>query len=225
MRRRPHNVRNIISLLAVILFMCTEAASAHTPDWTSRVLEWVLGRKAAVGEAPSAGWMEPKSAPEFQLVNQNGQRISLRDLRGKIVLLNFMYTGCEDSCSSMKELQILANALGGRMGKEVVFISIALDAEHDTPAPLHAVGQGWEFGPGWQLLTGSSDAIEKLAEAYGVYVKRIAASHTSNHGEIEYSDVILFLDQQGRLRKRVLPHLLRLSGRRDVEWLLETHHH
>ncbi len=205
--------------------MFTEAASAHTPDWTSRVLEWVFGRKAAVGEAPSAGWMEPKSAPEFQLVNQNGQGISLRDLRGKVVLLNFIHAGCEDSCSSMTELKILANALGGRMGKEVIFISITLDAEQDTPAALHAVGQGWEIGPGWQLLTGSSDAIEKLAEAYGVYVKRIEASHMSGYQGIEYSDVILFLDQEGRLRKRVLPHLLRLSGRRDVEWLLETNHH
>ncbi|MFQ5874703.1 MAG: hypothetical protein ACE5JL_13030 [Dehalococcoidia bacterium] len=47
-----------------------------------------------------------------------------------------------------------------------------------------------------------------MTEAYGVYVKRIEASHENSQRDIEYGDVILFLDQQGRLRKRVLPHLL-----------------
>lgn len=207
-----------------ILLVFPGTAHAHTPDWVSRLLEWLFGKKAAVGEAPSAGWMNPAVAPDFRLVNQNGQAVSSQDLRGKVVLMNFMYTGCEDLCSSMKELKILANALGGTMGREVIFISIALDPERDTPQVLRVFSQEWG-AVGWTFLTGPPEAIEMLTQAYGVYVMRVPASHTSSHQGIEYSDVILFLDREGRLRKRVLPHLLRLSGRQDVEWLLDGHHH
>jgi cytochrome oxidase Cu insertion factor (SCO1/SenC/PrrC family) len=215
----------LISVLVefLILFVFIGDASAHTPDWVSRLLEWAFGKRAAVGEAPSAGWIGPKPVPDFRLVDQDGQEVTLRELRGKVVLLNFIYTGCEDSCASMKELKTLARALGGRMGKEVSFVSISLNPEGDTPEALKAFGQRWGIGPGWKLLTHPSAAAEELASAYGVYVKRIAAGHKSNHGDIEYSDVILFVDQEGKLRKRVLPHLLRLSGRQDVEWLLEGH--
>ena len=211
--------------IVLLLLLSEGTASAHTPDWVSRLLEWVFGKKAAVEEAPSAGWIEPKPAPDFRLVDQDGKGVALQDLRGKVVLMNFIYTGCEDSCSSMKELSILAKALGGKMGKEVVFVSITLDPERDKPEALKAFGQKRGIGPGWKLLTGSSEAIEQLAGAYGVYVKRVEASHKNNHQDLEYGDVILFLDQEGRLRKRALPHLLKLSGRKDVEWLLERHDH
>lgn len=209
----------------LVLFLLTGTASAHTPDWVSRLLEWTFGKKAAVGEAPSAGWMEPKPTPDFRLVGQDRREVGLHDLRGKVVLANFMYAGCGDSCRSMKELKILAKALGGRMGREVVFISITLDPERDTPAILNAFAEKEGIGPGWKLLTGSRDTTEKLTQAYGVYVKRTEASHRNLHRDIEYGDVILFLDQEGRLRKRVLPHLLQLSGRTDVQWLLERHEH
>ncbi|MDP6559960.1 MAG: SCO family protein [Candidatus Binatia bacterium] len=209
----------------LIFFVFTGTALAHTPDWVSHLLEWLFGKKAAVGEAPSAGWMEPKPSPDFRLVDQDGRAIALLNLRGKVVLMNFIYSGCGDHCSSIKELKILARALGGRMREEVVFVSITLDPERDTAETLKAFSQRREIGSGWKLLTGPSDAIEKLVRAYGVYFKKIEASHRNTHRSIEYADVILFFDQEGRLMKRVFPHLLQLSGRADVEWLLEGHNH
>jgi protein SCO1/2 len=158
------------------------------------------------------------------LVDQDGKEVTLQDLQGKVVLMNFIYTDCAEACSSMQELKILAKALGGKMGKEVIIVSLTLNPERDTPEALRAFGQKRGIGPGWKLLTDSSETIKALAEAYGVYIKPIVTSHENTH-HIEYSDVILFLDQEGRLRKRVLPHLLRLSGRQDVEWLLERHDH
>jgi protein SCO1/2 len=216
-------LHGLAGLLVLGVFAGT--AVAHTPDWVSHLLEWAFGKKATVAETPSAGWMEPKPAPDFQLLDQDGRDVTLHDLREKVVLMNFIYVGCGEACSSLKELQILAQALGGRMGKEVAFVSISLDPQRDTPEALKAFGQGWGIGSGWKLLTGASETIAKLVQAYGVYVKRVEASHTNAHRGIEYSDVVLFLDQQGRLRKRVLPHLLKLSGRQDVEWLLEGHVH
>lgn len=213
----------VAAFFLLSLLFSEGTALAHTPDWVSRALEWALGKKAALTEAPSAGWMEPKQAPDFRLVDQDDRLVSLQEFRGKVVLMNFMYTGCGGTCSSLKELGILAKALGGKMGKEVVFVSISLDPERDTPETLKAFGQKLKIRTGWRLLTGASTVIEKLTEAYGVYVRRIGTSHLDTH--IEYGDMILFLDMQGRLRKRVLPHLLQLSGRADIKWLLGEHYH
>ena len=215
----------VAAFLLLLLYFSAGSATAQTPDWVSHLLEWAFGMKAAVGDAPSAGWMEPKPAPDFRLVDQDGRGITLQDYRGKVVLVNFITTDCGNSCSSMKELKILAKTLGGKMGKEVVFLSISLDPARDSPEALKAFGQRWGIRSGWKLLTGSTKAVEELASAYGVYVKRIEANPTNHHQNLEYGDVVIFLDQEGRLRKRILPHLLQLSGREDVEWLLKVHDH
>jgi protein SCO1/2 len=208
----------------VVVLAWTLPAAAHTPDWTSRLLEWLSGKTASVGDAPSAGWLPPEPAASFRLVDQDGRNVTLRDFQGKVVLMNFMHARCADACSSMKELGLLANALGRRMGRDVAFVSITLDPERDLPDVLKALGEARRISPGWRLLTGPRAVIDQVASANGVYVKRFDAGR-DGRARVEWSDVVLFIDRQGRLRKRALPHLLQLSGRPDVEWLLEDHDH
>lgn len=208
-------------LIAAILALLVSAgpASAHTPDWFSRFLEWALGWKGSAGDAPSAGWMEPRPGPDFRLLDLDGGAVSPRDLQGKVVLMNFVSTGCGESCASMKELRLLAKALGRKMGREVAFVSVVLADARATPEALKVFGRRLRIAvSGWTIATGPPESVAKLAEACGVYVKGTASG-------VEYSDVVLFFDRDGRLRKRILPHLLQLSGSQDVEWLLATHDH
>lgn len=213
--------RKAAALLFLLLVVSPGAAAAHTPDWVSHLFEWVLGKEAAVDEAPSAGWLEPKPGHDFRLLDQEGRETTLRDYRGRVVMMNFFHAGCGNACGSMKELRILARTLGKKMGKEVVFLSLRLDAAEPPSGEARTFDQQWRMGPRWKLLHGPSAAIEELARAYGLYIKKIETGAGNNRGAIEYSDVVLFLDQEGRLRKRALPHLLQLSGREDVEWLLQ----
>ncbi|MBI3092126.1 MAG: SCO family protein [Candidatus Tectomicrobia bacterium] len=217
--------RKAAALLVLLLAVSPRAAAAHTPDWVSHLFEWVLGKKAAVGEAPSAGWLEPEPAHDFRLLDQEGGEKTLRDYRGRVVVMNFFHATCGNTCGSMKELRILARSLGKKMGAEVVFLSVSLDAAEHPSGEAGTFDRQWRMGPRWQLLHGPSAAIEELAKAYGVYFKKIESAEGKNARTVEYSDVILFLDQQGRLRKRVLPHLLQLSGREDVGWLLQQAAH
>jgi cytochrome oxidase Cu insertion factor (SCO1/SenC/PrrC family) len=217
-------VRGLVASVVTLIVLGSGAtAAAHTPDWLSRLVEWMLGR--TVGQAPSAGWSTPAPAPDFELVDQHGTRVALGALRGKVVLLNFTDTGCGDACASVRELRSLARALGGKMGTGVFVVSITLDPVRDTTEMLRAFADQWGIGPGWKLLTGSPDVIDALARAYGIYVRRGDRGMGDARGPIEYTDMVLFLDQEGRVRKRVLPHVLQLSGRADVEWLLEGHDH
>lgn len=213
------------AVVALLLLVSPVPAAAHTPDWLSHLLEWILGRTPSVGEAPSAGWMTPAPVPPFRLVDQDGQPVTLEAFRRKVVLLSFMRVGCADDCASLTELRALAKALGGKMGRDVWMVAISLDSERDTPEALRAFARERALGFGWKLLTGAPEDVERLAAACGVYVRRLEAGAPGTGRVVEYGDVVLLLDREGRLRKRVLPRVLQLSGRADVEWLLEEGNH
>jgi protein SCO1/2 len=74
-------------------------------------------------------------APDFELRNQDGERISMRDLRGEPVLVTFLYTTCEDTCPI--QAQIARGALD-QLGRDVPAIAIAVDPPRDTPERARA---------------------------------------------------------------------------------------
>src|SRR5512140_1395718 len=73
------------------------------------------------------------------LVDQDGRRRRFYDdvLAGKTVLLGFMFTRCEGACPLLAErLNQVARALGGAYGRDVSFVTLSVDPEHDRPAEL-----------------------------------------------------------------------------------------
>src|SRR5438552_10905506 len=94
-------------------------------------------------------------APEFTLTTAAGSRLSLADLRGKVLAVTFIYAACTDTCplltAKMTELQ---RRLGRDFGARVRFVSITVDPEVDTPEVL----RGYAKAPGanvegWSFLT------------------------------------------------------------------------
>lgn len=63
-------------------------------------------------------------APEFSLKDLHGQKVSLKDYRGKLVLLNFWATYCEPCREEMPDLMALYDAY---KAKDVVVVGISLD--------------------------------------------------------------------------------------------------
>src|SRR5262249_12645453 len=75
--------------------------------------------------------------PAFALTSQDGTRVSLADLRGKVVALTFIYTSCIDTCPVLTALMALVqDKLGQDFGEKVAFVSITVDPERDTPEVL-----------------------------------------------------------------------------------------
>src|SRR5260370_40143581 len=73
--------------------------------------------------------------PKATLKTQDNKDVNFYDLiKGKIVVINFMYTRCDGKlCTQgIENLVKLQKALGDRLGKEVFIYSITLDPEHDT---------------------------------------------------------------------------------------------
>ena len=115
-----------------------------------------------------------RPAPMFALLDAEGRRVGLDDLRGKVVVLNFIYASCTDVCPLHSELLAEVQSLVNRtpMKDLVQFISVTTDPEKDTPEVLRAYGAIHGLDPAnWAFLTRdpaqSEDITRRLAEAYG----------------------------------------------------------
>jgi len=75
--------------------------------------------------AEAANGMVGKPAPDFDLTDTNGQRYQLKDLKGKVVVLNFWFTTCVPCISEMPELNSIKEKYKDR---EIVFLGLGRDA-------------------------------------------------------------------------------------------------
>ena len=103
----------------------------------------VLAASGSSDEEPSGGGsafegaVMPRGlkAPDFELRNQDGEPISMRSLRGKPVVVTFLYTNCEDSCPA--QAQTVRGALD-QLGHDVPAIAVSVDPPNDTEASARA---------------------------------------------------------------------------------------
>jgi len=110
--------------------------------------------------------------PNIELVTHEGRHVRFYDdlVKGKVVAINFMFATCRNACpESTQHLVEVQHALGDRMGRDVTFLSISLDAERDTPEVLRGYAEAHGAGPGWYFLTGKHDDIELLRHKLGAY--------------------------------------------------------
>jgi protein SCO1/2 len=135
-------------------------------------------------------------APAFTLTTQDERRLSLGDLRGKVVVLTFIYTTCTDTCPLLTaKMASLQPRLGADFGRRVFFVSVSVDPERDTPARLK--GYGAAHGAkldGWAFVTGTPAEIREVARRYGIYQRKTA------RGDIDHTFLTSVIDQRGLLR-------------------------
>ncbi len=105
-----------------------------------------------------------------EVTTHEGRALRFYDdvMKGKILLINFFFTDCDNVCPLMTEnLARVQELLGDRMNKEIFMVSISLQPEHDTPAVMAAYAKNYGVAPGWQFLTGKKDDIELLRHRLG----------------------------------------------------------
>jgi protein SCO1 len=151
-----------------------------------------LSHKAEEGERLS----KIGPAPVFTLTAQDGRRLALSELRGKVVVVTFIYASCADACPLLTaKMATLQDELGGDFGRKVFFVSITVDPERDTPEVLtrYAQAHGANLS-GWAFLTGTPNEIRAMARQYGIYYKKQAA------GDVDHTFLTSLVDQRGTLR-------------------------
>jgi protein SCO1 len=136
-------------------------------------------RQGAAAEVETAGLTGNRrnivlagNLPNLVFMNQNGKKVRFYDdlVKDKSVVINFFYTTCSESCPvAMHNLVNAKLDLEKRGHKDVVFISITLDPDVDTPAVLKTFSKSHDTGSDWQLLTGSKADITQLRRGLGIY--------------------------------------------------------
>jgi protein SCO1/2 len=136
-------------------------------------------------------------ARDFQLTDHDGRPRTLKDFRGKLVVLFLGYTQCPDVCpTSMTELAE-AKRLLGPAGDKVQGLFVTVDPERDTPEVLKAYMGN--FDPTFLALRGTPEQLAEMAKEYKVYFKK-AEGKTPTSYTMDHSAASYVYDTQGRLR-------------------------
>lgn len=130
----------------------------------------------------------------FTLIDENGRTVTDRDLRGKPTAMFFGFTYCPEVCpTTLLNLTSWLRTLGPAADRlNVVFVTI--DPARDTPKQLKAYLSA--FDPRIRGLTGSPQAIAKIAKEYAIYYQKVplaGGGYTMDH-----SSAIYLMDANGR---------------------------
>ena len=108
--------------------------------------------------------------PDVMLTTHEGRDVRFyQDLmKGKVMLINFMYTTCTDCPTYTANLARVQRLFGDRVGRDVFMYSISLDPEQDTPQVLRDYAKTYSVQQGWTFLTGSMADITTLRRRLGL---------------------------------------------------------
>ncbi len=190
------SVRKIASLSAACLLVINfgGCADAHDglPYYRDKELtpEWVAARVADAPDMHRVG--------AFQLVDQRGEAVTERVIPGRITVVHFFYASCGRVCPRTQSnlakwlrtmpndarLQVLSHTVQPERDR------VAVLAEY---AAMHAITD-----MRWRLLTGPRRTIEGLAASS--YFVNLRDGRSYGTTDLEHTETLTLLDQQGRLR-------------------------
>jgi cytochrome oxidase Cu insertion factor (SCO1/SenC/PrrC family) len=139
---------------------------------------------------------------DFALTNQNGQAVTLADLRGHVWVADIIFTRCAGPCPRMtRQMKLLQDALPS--GSRAKLVTLTTDPEFDTPEVLKAYAARFEANPGrWLFLTGTKKEIGALAidSLKLTAIEKKAEERNDAADLFIHSTIFVVVDQQGRLR-------------------------
>ncbi|HLV59949.1 MAG TPA: SCO family protein [Fredinandcohnia sp.] len=138
--------------------------------------------------------------PDFRLVNEQGTVFGSADLRGKVVVANFIFTRCPTVCPGL-------TARMARLQKEIPadlpihFVSFSVDPRHDTPEVLREYGKQYDQDPArWTFLTGELGAVlEAVEKGFRIGVSG-AEDPDASPFDIVHGEHFVLVDPAGTIR-------------------------
>ena len=136
------------------------------------------------------------AVPEFRLTDQKRRPIAFSTLRGKVVVVNFVYTSCAlpDFCLRLaNNFGVLQKRFKPQLGRDLVLLTVTFDPVHDTPEVLAKYAAQWNADAAhWHFLTGPEPAIQRLCHLFGVHA-------FADEGLLDHSLHTVLIDRQGKL--------------------------
>ncbi len=142
----------------------------------------VLAMRGGDGDDPVAaenvfaGAVMPEGlrAPDFALSDQDGERVSMRALRGRPVIVTFLYTNCEDTCPI--QAQTVRGALD-ELGHDVPALAIAVDPPNDTPRSARKFLAEQRATGRLDFVLGSEAELRPIWDGFAIQPQSVTSEH------------------------------------------------
>jgi protein SCO1/2 len=151
----------------------------------------------ALAPAPELPLIKP--APDFRLLDTSGRPTRLSELRGHVVLINFIYTTCSSVCPLLTQRIALLQARLARSGpreRQAHFLSITVDPDRDSAEVLGRYATRFGAGSdGWRFLREEPERLQQVLAAYDEWTR------PQPDGEIDHPARLYLVDQWGNIRE------------------------
>ena len=185
---------------------------------------------AALISLPIAYFLRPEAPPlpalypmpAFSLTSEQGQPFGAKDVAGKVVVANFIFTSCPTVCPALTSHMARIQQRFEREAR-VHLLSFSVDPKNDTPEKLAAFGRQFGQDPRrWTFLTGELDTVETAIERGFKIRMEGAGDPEATAFDIVHGEHFVVVDAQGVIRGYYQPtaeELERLAD--DVARLLD----
>jgi protein SCO1/2 len=138
--------------------------------------------------------------PDFSLTTQEGKKLDARALKGKVLLVSFIFTTCNGTCPAtthrMSEIYSELKRRGLLKDDAVRFLSITLDPARDTPEALERYLHLYDLDAShWSFLTGPVEQVNQAIAAWGMWARPAA------NGQLDHPSRIFLIDRKSRIRE------------------------
>ena len=153
----------------------------------------------------------------FNLTDHHGNRRTLENFRGKVVMLFFGYTHCPDMCPTT--MALLASAVWqlGEDARDVQVFFVTVDPKRDTPQVLAQYVPA--FHPSFVGLYADPEATARTTRDFKVFFDLRPANEHGGY-TVDHSGQVFVFDPQGRLRLFIRPEAQPEAIVQDVRKLL-----
>ena len=141
-----------------------------------------------------------KAAPGFTLTNQFGQRMSLGQFRGKVIMLGFEDSECTTVCPLTTESMLLAKELLGQAGSKVQLLGVDANPDATATSDVMAYSKAHGMVNQWDFLTAPLPQLKSVWKAYGIDVQ-------IEQGQIDHTPALYVIDARGVLQKVYLTQM------------------
>jgi protein SCO1 len=136
----------------------------------------------------------PQPTPDFTLTDQSGQKVSMADQRGKLVLLTFLYTNCPDVCPLITQNLNEALQMLGTKRDDVRVLAVSVDPAGDTPKSVDEYAKAHHLLPEFHYLVGSREELTNVWKDYDV------AAVARDPELVDHTAYTMLVDQSGEGR-------------------------
>ncbi len=142
------------------------------------------------------------NAPEFRLTDQDGQPFASEGLRGKVWVVDFMFTSCQSACPVLTDHMAQLQARLSRYGSGLQLVSVTVDPGVDTPPVLRAYAETHHAAlRNWHFLTGRAADIGRMgADGFKLALGERTERDDSVGYDISHARYLVLVDGGGRIR-------------------------